>query len=716
MSVTTSSTSPVQAEGLRPDPPPRARLFSLKDGDMFVVTDSVGDICGNGDGLFRNDTRVLSYFQLRIGGIKPTVLNTARSRDNVFLTAHMVNRPLGAPVGEEEGVVHIERTKLLWGGALHERLICTNYGGMMLDLPLLFRFEADFADIFEVRGARRSRRGTAQPRQTADDEVLFVYEGLDHVVRTLAVSFSEAPARLSLDEAQFSLRLVPGQPRELYLAFGDRGARPGRDRFRRAAVSASHSMRRTARRGARVKSSGLRFNEWLEFSRSDLALLTTEMKTGPFPYAGIPWFSTAFGRDSIITALQTLWLDPEMSRGVLSFLASTQATEYSTFKDAEPGKIMHETRKGEMTTLGEVPFGQYYGGIDATPLFVLLCSSYADRTGDMALVEKLWPNINAALGWIESVLDGTGRGLLAYSRGEKSGLANQGWKDSGDSIFHADGTLAQGPIALVEVQGYAYAAFHDMAQLAKRRDDRASAIRWLQRAEDLRRQVEDRFWMDDAGFYGIAIDGAGELCRVRASNPGHLLYSGLPSMERGRRVVRTLRSNEFDSGWGIRTLAAGEARYNPMSYHNGSIWPHDTALCIAGAARYGERASAVTVMNKMFEAAAHFGMQLPELFCGFPRTPGEPPVHYPVACLPQAWAAGAPFMMLQACLGLRVNGWNRTVTVDRPWLPIHIHKLAIHDLVVGDKTITLRFERLGSHVVVVSDRTEHRDVPVEVIL
>ena len=716
MSVQTSSAGPVQAEGLRPDPPPRARLFSLKDGDMFVVTDSVGDICGNGDGLFRNDTRVLSYLQLRAGCLRPTVLNAACSRDNVFLTAHMVNRPLGAPAGEDSGVVHIERTKLLWGGALHERLICTNYGGVMLDLPLVFRFEADFADIFEVRGARRSRRGTAQPRQTGDDEVLFVYEGLDHVVRTLAVSFSEAPARLAVDEAQFLLRLVPRQPRELYLTFGDRGARPGRDRFRRAAVSACRAMRATVRRGARARTSGLRFNEWIERSRSDLGLLTTEMKTGPFPYAGIPWFSTAFGRDSIITALQTLWLDPALARGVLAFLASTQATEYSSFKDSEPGKIMHETRKGEMTALGEVPFGQYYGGIDATPLFVLLCSSYADRTGDMAFVEELWPHIEAALHWIESVVDGMGGGLLVYRRGEKSGLANQGWKDSEDSIFHADGALAEGPIALVEVQGYAFAAFHGVAQLAERRGDQASAKRWRMRAEDLRQRVEERFWMEDAGFYGIAVDGAGDLCRVRASNPGHLLYAGLPALERGRRVFRTLRSSAFDSGWGIRTLAVGEARYNPMSYHNGSVWPHDTALCVAGAARYGERAGAVTVLNKMFEAAAHFGMQLPELFCGFPRTAGEPPVNYPVACLPQAWSAGAPFMMLQACLGLRVDGWKGVVTVERPCLPLHIHKLAIHDLVVGDRTITIRFERLGRHVVVVSDESEHRNVPVHVYL
>lgn len=703
------------AERLRPDPPPRLRLFSLKDGDMFVVTDSVGDISGLGDGLFRNDTRILSYLQLRASGMKPVVLNTARSRDNVFLTAHMVNRPLGGHA--ETGNVHIERTKLLWNGTLYERFVCTNFGNTDAELPLMLRFAADFADIFEVRGTARARHGALQRRLNGDDQILLIYEGLDHVVRTTSVSFSQPPDRINLDEAHFLLHLHPRERFALYIEYGiDRSVRPGRERWRKAAAAACSAMRSNTRRGGRLKSSGLRFNDWIERSRNDLALLTTEMETGPFPYAGIPWFSTAFGRDSIITALQTLWLDPQLARGVLRFLARNQATEISSFQDSEPGKIMHETRKGEMTSLGELPFGQYYGGVDTTPLFLVLVSAYAERTGDLATVDALWPSVEAALGWIEAVQNRFGTGLLSYQRGEKSGLANQGWKDSEDSIFHADGRMAEGPISLIEVQGYAYAAFRGMARLAERRGDRDAATHWNGRAESLRETVEARFWSDRLGFYGIALDGEGRLCEVKTSNPGHLLYSGLPDFSRAKRVTAELLSGAFDSGWGIRTLASTEANFNPMSYHNGSVWPHDTSLCVAGMARFGERAASARLMNQLFEAAGHFGMQLPELFCGFARRPGEPPVHYPVACLPQAWAAGAPFMLLQACLGVQVDGWARTVTVDRPWLPPHINKLSVSNIAVGDQVITLKFERLAGHVVVSSDAAEHLDVPVSLRL
>jgi glycogen debranching enzyme len=708
-----SSPAPSQphAEHLRPDPPPRLRLFSLKDGDMFVVTDSVGDISGLGDGLFRNDTRILSYLQFRAGGMKPVVLNTARSRDNVFLTAHLVNRPLGGH--SETGNVHIERTKLLWNGTLYERVTCTNFGNSDADLPLMLRFAADFADIFEVRGTARHRHGALQRRINGDDQVLLIYEGLDHVVRTTSVSFSEPPHRLTLDEAHFLVNLKPRERHAIYIEYGvDRSARPDRNRYRTAAAAACNAMRENTRRGGRLKSSGLRFNDWIERSRNDLALLTTQMETGPFPYAGIPWFSTAFGRDSIITALQTLWLDPQLARGVLRFLARNQATETSSFQDSEPGKIMHETRKGEMTALHELPFGQYYGGVDTTPLFLMLVSAYAERTGDLATIDDLWPSIEAALGWIEMIQGRFGNGLLSYQRGEKSGLANQGWKDSEDSIFHTDGTMAQGPIALVEVQGYAYAAFRGMARLAERRGDRETAAKWNERAEALRQAVESRFWSDKLGMYGIALDGEGRLCEVRTSNPGHLLFSGLPEFSRARKVTSAFLTPAFDSGWGIRTVASTEVNFNPMSYHNGSVWPHDTGLCVAGMARYGERAACVRLLNQMFEAAGHFGMQLPELFCGFGRRPGEPPVHYPVACLPQAWAAGAPFMLLQACLGVQVDGWAKAVTVERPWLPPHVNKLSLSNITVGDRVITLKFERLADHVVVSSDAALHHDVPV----
>jgi glycogen debranching enzyme len=353
-----------------------------------------------------------------------------------------------------------------------------------------------------------------------------------------------------------------------------------------------------------------------------------------------------------------------------------------------------------MPALGEVPFGRYYGGVDTTPLFVALAGAYAERTGDMELIERLWPNLERAANWMMVYGDSDGDGLIDYQRGEESGLSNQGWKDSHDSVFHADGRFANGPIALVEVQGYAFAAYRAMAGFCRRRGDGAGADAWEVRARHIRESVEERFWMEDKGFYGIAIDGDGELCRVRASNPGHLLAMGLPSPERARRVAEQLMSSDFNSGWGVRTLALGEARFNPMSYHNGSVWPHDTALCALGVSRYGDRAGVVRLTSELFETAARFEMRLPELFCGFPRSQGDSPVAYPVACLPQAWAAGAAFMMLQACLGVTVDGPGKTVDITDPHLPIGIDHLALEGLDVGGECIDLRFDSQGSRVVV----------------
>ncbi|HUO93290.1 MAG TPA: amylo-alpha-1,6-glucosidase [Rhizomicrobium sp.] len=692
-------------------------LFALKDHDTFVVSNSFGDIEGDSEGLFRNDTRVLSRFSLTLAGGRPTLLGTARSSDNVFLTSHLVNDPL-TPLGGHYtpgSVVHVRRTKLLWQACLFERITCTNYGDREASLPLSLRIGADFADMFEVRGSARKKRGTLRPPEIADGILTMRYEGLDGVERATAIAFSETPEHLSPREARFALVLPPGAKKEIYIEIGEKiSGKADRTRFRHAAANARWNMRKRLRRGARPTTSGRLFNEWLERSRADLALLTTELPTGYFPYAGIPWFSTPFGRDAIITSLQNLWLDPSLARGVLSFLARTQARDSSSFKDSAPGKIMHETRKGEMTAVGELPFGLYYGGIDTTPLFVMLAGAYADRTGTLDLIDTLWPALVAALAWIESVIDNEGEGLLAYHRAAGTGLANQGWKDSEDSVFHTDGSMAKGPIALVEVQGYAFAAFLTMARLAERRGWRETAGRWRMRAEDLRARVEEQFWLEDKGFYGIAIDGEGKLCKVRASNPGHLLFVGLPTPERARRVIDALSSAAFDSGWGLRTLALNETHFNPMSYHNGSVWPHDTALAAAGFAHYGAREAVVQLMNEMFEAAVNFDMQLPELFCGFPRAAGEPPIAYPVACMPQAWAAGCAFMMLQACLGIRIDGWKGEVHIDRPALPLGIESLMLRDLTVGDHKLNLEFKRLGDHVVVAPAPGEGEPVSVVV--
>jgi glycogen debranching enzyme len=682
------------------------QLYALKDGDIFLVADSLGDVLGLGDGLFHDDTRILSRFTVALGTERPSLLSAALGQDNIYFTSHSTNQRLpvsGGPVAPP-GVLHISRKRYLWGQRLFERISMVNYSRDEVILPLVIEFDADFRDMFEVRGLKRARRGYKHPAEIDGRSVLVRYTGLDAVDRTSVISFSDPPFRISEHRAEFMYPLGPESHLELYVEVGlEAGPTPTRERFRNHAALARFSMRARRRHGARLRSSGRLFSDWIAKSRSDLALLTTELSTGPYPYAGIPWFSTTFGRDAIITAYQMLWLDPSLAKGVLAYLASRQATEVSAFRDSAPGKIMHEARLGEMAGLGEVPFGRYYGGVDTTPLFVALAGAYADRTGDFEFIDAIWPNLQAAMGWIEYYGDTDGDGLIDYARGRDSGLANQGWKDSQDSVFHSDGRFATGPIALVEVQGYAFAAYQAMARLAARRAEPQMSAAWSARAERIRATVEERFWIEEKGFYAIAIDGSGEPCNVLTSNPGHLLFAKLVSPERAAQVGRRLLSRDFAPGWGVRTLAMGEARYNPMSYHNGSVWPHDTAICAMGLSHYGEREGVVSLMAALFETAVNFEMRLPELFCGFPRQAGEPPVAYPVACLPQAWAAGSVFMMLQACLGLEVT--HHAITVTDPRLPIGIDRLWIDGLQVGGACVDLAIERHGTRIhVEASDR------------
>ncbi len=684
------------------------RLFALKQGDCFVVADAYGEIRGAGDGFFRDDTRVLSEFRLTVGGRQMSLLGASLSQDNVLFTSNLTNLPIQSAAGRDipQGAIHIERVRLIWQDRLFERITLSNYSREHSTIAVSLHFAADFRDMFEVRGSTRPRRGTVHVARTDKASVLLGYDGLDGLPRLSAISFSQAPDQLHDNRADFLIAVTKRSSKVLYVEVGPEIAdAPGRDRFRAAAARARFGMRAKRRHGATVRSSGRVFNDWVERARADVALLTTELATGPYPYAGIPWFSTAFGRDGVISGLQMLWLNPGLARGVLAFLAEHQATETSPFIDSQPGKIMHETRKGEMAALRELPFGRYYGGVDTTPLYIHLACAYADRTGDMAFIDTLWPSLKAAAEWTEEASRATG--FVTYQRAAESGLANQGWKDSIDSVFHADGRIPKGPIALVEVQGYVFAAYRGLAALARRRGEYAEAEHWENRAEEMRVAVERDFWIDDLNFYALAIDGEGKPCEVRTSNAGHLLYVGLPQPERAKMVADQLLSASFHSGWGLRTLADDAVFFNPMSYHNGSIWPHDTALCGVGLVRYGERDSVVRLMSGTFESAVHFNMRLPELFCGFTRAPGEAPIAYPVACLPQAWSAGSTFMLMQACLGLEIDGWQGELHVTRPRLPIGIDTLTLRHLTVADKSIDLTFQRVGDRVVAfLADRHE----------
>ncbi len=696
------------------------RTQVLKQGDMFAVFDRFGDIeeFGTGElGIYYKDTRFLSRLSLELEQGRPLLLSSTLKDDNMILAVDVMNPDVWRD-GEltiPRGTIHIFRSKFLWNAVCHERFRVHNYSDRSVDINLSIRLDADFADIFEVRGTRRQRRGRRLPTQLVPDGMLIGYEGLDGSVRHTRIVFDPPPTRISESRVHYQLHLEPRAEEsyrcaihcELETARRDMSRKTMKSGTEKAAASCYEEAAREqaasferARAGdPEIVTSNEQFNDWLSRSLADLHMMQTDTVHGPYPYAGVPWFSTIFGRDGIITALESLWFNPSIARGVLAYLAATQGETENPEQDCQPGKILHEIRAGEMAELGEIPFSRYYGTIDATPLFVMLAGAYYERTGDLEFTRSIWPNVERALTWIDQYGDMDGDGFVEYFRQSPHGLTNQGWKDAHDSVFHASGVLAEGPIALCEVQGYVYAAKLAAGSLAGFLGEDARAHELLDQAQKLRRRFEEAFWCDDLSTYGLALDGAKRLCRVRASNAGHCLYSGIVSPHRAPRVAASLISDPMFSGWGVRTVAVTEGRYNPMSYHNGSVWPHDNALIAAGFARYGFKDEALKILSGLFDASAFFGLhRLPELFCGFPRRPGEGPTLYPVSCSPQAWASAAVFMLLQACLGLEVRGLDKKLVFNNPVLPEYLKEIRIRGLRVGDATLDLLLARHDSDV------------------
>jgi glycogen debranching enzyme len=629
-------------------------------------------------------------------------LGSAVKDDNSVLIVELMNPDLPRH-GIAKGNLHVFRGKLLWQGTCYEHVRITNHGDATARLRLTLQYEADFVDLFEVRGMERKRRGERLPTESTRDQVVLGYQGLDGRARRARLRFEPAPDALDEHQADFDITLGAGQEHHVYATVVCEQSDQPRERppvrydvaFRRN-DDARHA---TLAACADIETSNPLVNRWLRRSWCDLAMLTTTLPTGPYPYAGVPWYSTTFGRDGILTARENLWIDPSLARGVLSFLAATQAGSEDTSRDAEPGKILHEARKCEMAATREVPFGQYYGTVDATPLFVGLAGAYAHRTGDLDFVRQIWPNVRLALAWIDKYGDRDGDGFVEYARRSKDGLVQQGWKDSFDSVFHADGTMAEPPIALAEVQGYVYEGKLFAAELAARLGETDLADQLQQQARALRDAFQRDFWCEDLGVYAIALDGNKRPCKVATSNAGHALWTGIASPAHAQRMAARLIGSDFHSGWGIRTVAAGQPRYNPMSYHNGSIWPHDNALVAAGLARYGHTQEALSIFTGLFDASLYFDQhRLPELFCGFPRRPTEGPTLYPVACSPQAWAAAAVFGMLQACLGMDMHAEPGEISFHSPRLPEFIDWVRIRNLAIGERSVDLLLQRYHNNV------------------
>ncbi len=682
-----------------------SKTLSVKEGDTFLYSDLEGNLDHGGDfglGLYARDTRFLSLFRMTINGRDPVLLSSSSERgymSHVDLTNPDLFREGEVVVPQQ--TLNIRRIRAI-NGRLFERVRVKNYNPSPVEIDLEFRFAADFADIFEVRGM--AREVPEQPRPPAIDRgtVEFVCQGRDRVRRSTRVSFAARPDRIEVDGvtavALFRLHLGPYQTKLVGLT-----VEPVEEDGPVAAVDfdhAIHVLRRSyeewERGSTRIATDNELYNQLLDRSLRDLRALWTETADGGVLAAGIPWYVTVFGRDSLITAHQLLMVNTRSAREALQLLADKQGTEVDDWRDEQPGKILHEIRRGELARAGVVPHTPYFGSVDATPWFLIVYAQHFRWTGDVAFAEKLLPAAEAALSWIDRYGDLDGDGFVEYLCRSPRGLRNQGWKDSHDAIVHDDGRPAEPPMALAEVQAYVYLAKQRMADVYRALGREEEATRLELEGLRLRARFNEVFWMEDERYFAAALDGEKQPVRTVMSNPGHGLYCGIVDDDKADALARRLLSPDMFSGWGIRTMSKGAAAYNPMSYHNGSVWPHDNALIAAGMKRYGLARATNRVATALFDAAITADyLRLPELFCGFTRRTPNRPVSYPIACSPQAWAAGSPYLMLQAMLGISARAHRNLLRVNQPHLPTWLNTVEVRNLLVGESRISLLFRREG---------------------
>jgi glycogen debranching enzyme len=669
------------------------RTRVLNCGDTFAIFNFLGDIpeaINQVQGIYHQGTRFISQFDMEVNSKKMILLGSSVKEDNQILSVDLTNPKLSfneQTVPEE--VIHFGRLKWLENEVYNEEIKIYNYGNEPFKLELTFNIHSDFKDLFEVRGIKRKAHGKIKKTKIIEDnQIRLSYLGLDSVERVTELKFSPKPSSIEERKLTYVFLLQPHEEFKINII--------GEFKIYESSENSEYEKRLQANLAsgngrslqiAKIYTSNEQFNHWINRSHYDLLSLTSDTIYGKYPYAGVPWYNTPFGRDGIITAFETLMVAPKIAKGVLTFLAANQSVVNDTFQDAEPGKILHEARIGEMVELKEVPFKLYYGSIDATPLFVSLAYAYFERTGDLELLQTLWPNIEAALFWIDNYGDLDGDGFVEYIHKSANGLTNQGWKDSYDSISYSNGDLAEAPIALAEVQGYCYAAKIAASKAALVLGNKELANKLTLEAVSLKLKFNETFWDEEKGFYALALDKSKKKCLVNASNQGHCLFSGIVDPEKAHRVIANLLSPEMFSGWGIRTLGQNEKRYNPMSYHNGSIWPHDNALIASGMSDYGFTQETAKILQCIFDATLFIDLQrLPELYCGFERKKGIGPTGYPVACSPQAWAVGAVYSLVQSCLRIKVLANEKLVQFTKPHLPDFLDFLHISNLPIDGET------------------------------
>ena len=682
--------------------PRKVNNLTLIDGKTFLATSVAGDIVPPGApdvGFFHEDTRFLSHLEFKIDGQRSVVLSSSTEKtfvSQIELTTG--NITLRDSFDLPENTIHIRREQLLSSDILFDRYTFENFNRCAVEFNVEVSCNADFVDVFQVRGAARSSHGQYFQPVVETDGLIFSYRGLDDVLRQTVVRMNPPPEVISGSTARWNLRLEPLRKLMLEVTIT-----PRVENKRTRAEVFEFDTQLQSRRAAfhefdsgstYFTSSNSVFDNLLRNAMADFHALRIPFGSEHVIAAGIPWFATIFGRDSIIAAYQTLSLNGDLAKDTLRVLARYQAKEVDNWRDAQPGKILHEAREGEMTRCGEMPFGPYYGSVDATPLWLILVSETFNWTADEALVRELLPNIYRALDWIDQYGDIDGDGFVEYLRRSPRGLINQGWKDSWDANIHRDGRVATPPIALCEVQGYVYDAKYRMSSLLRMFGDTERAERCRREATELARRFEKSFWSAERGFYAMGLDGDKKPLEVISSNPGHLLWSRIINRERARIVTQRLMQEDMFSGWGWRTMSQREQVFNPLSYHRGSVWPHDNSLIAHGMALNEFREPALRVLGSLFQAAMEFrDYRLPELFCGVQRRPFDEPVHYPVSCSPQAWASGAAFLILSSVLGIRPSAHRKELNIINPQLPDWLSHLNVRNLKIGNSRVGLDFTR-----------------------